>query len=97
MWPALRPQARFVFEIVDKESGENLFTNGTYTPEQIEVLNTEDSSKRTFSFLSEDDINLIVIASIGWETEVAKVVLKIDEEDILDLYVDTERDLRKLL
>ena len=85
------PPTSFVFEIVDKESGENLFTNGTYMPEQIEVLNTDDNSKRTFGFLSEDDINLIVIASIGWETEVAKVVLKIAGEDILNLYVDAER------
>ena len=85
------PPSGFVFEIVDKASGENLFTNGTYTPEQIEVLNTDDNSKRTFGFLSEDDINLIVIASIGWETEVAKVVVKIAGEDILDLYVDAER------
>ena len=85
------PPTSFVFELVDKDSGENLFTNGTYTPAQIEVLNTEDNSNRTFGFLSEDDINLVVIASIGWETEVAKVVLKIDGEDILDLYVDAER------
>ena len=85
------PPTSFVFEIVDKESGENLFTNGTYTPEQIEVLNTDDNSKRTFGFLSEDDINLIVIGSIGWETEVAKVVVKTAGEDILNLYVDTER------
>ena len=85
------PPNSFIFEIVDKESGENLFTNGTYTPEQIEVLNTEDNSKRNFGFLSEDEINLIGIGSIGWESEIADVVLKIGEEDILNLYVDAER------
>jgi hypothetical protein len=81
----------FVFEIVDQETGENLFTNGTYTPGQIEVLNSADNSKRDFSFIAENGRNLISIGSIGWETEIADVVLKIDGEDILNLYVDTER------
>jgi len=81
----------FVFEIVDQQTGENLFTNGTYTPGQIEVLNSADNSKRDFSFIADNDRNLISIGSIGWETEIADVVLKIDGEDILNLYVDTER------
>ena len=29
------PSQNFTFEIVDKISGENLFTNGTYEPEQV--------------------------------------------------------------
>jgi hypothetical protein len=81
----------FVFEIVDRDTGENLFTNGTYNPGQIQVLNVEDNSNREFDFISENNKNLIRIGSIGWESEIAEVVLKIGGEDILNLYVDTER------
>jgi hypothetical protein len=81
----------FVFEIVDRDTGENLFTNGTYNPGQIAVLNIEDNSNREFDFISENNKNLIRKGSIGWESEIAEVVLKIGGEDILNLYVDTER------
>lgn len=85
------PPRGFVFEIVDKESGENLFTNGTYAPEQIQVLNTSDNSKKQFTFLDENEINLIRIGSIGWESEIEEVELIIAGERILILYVDSER------
>ncbi len=85
------PPMGFTFEIVDKETGENLFTNGTYSSSQIQVLNIEDNSKRQFVFLDENDINLISIGSIGWDSKIAHVVLKIADNDILNLYVDSER------
>lgn len=85
------PPRSFVFNVVDKETGENLFTNGTYTPEQIQVTNVEDGTRRAYSFIDEDALNYIVIASIGWETEIANVLLTIDGDEILTLYVDAER------
>ena len=85
------PPIGFYFELVDKESGENLFTNGTYNPDDIEVLNVLDNSKKEFSFISEDDINIIQIGSIGWDSEIEEVILKVGDEIILNLYVDSER------
>ena len=85
------PPIGFAFELVDKDSGENLFTNGTYNPDNIEVLNVLDNSKREFSFISENEVNIIRIGSIGWETEIADVVLKVGDTIILNLYVDSER------
>ncbi len=85
------PPIGFAFELVDKESGENLFTNGTYNPDDIEVLNVLDNLKKEFSFISEDDINIIQIGSIGWDSEIADVVLKVGDAIILNLYVDSER------
>ena len=85
------PPIGFAFELVDKDSGENLFTNGTYNPDNIEVLNVLDNSKREFSFISENEVNIIRIGSIGWETEIAGVVLKVGDASILNLYVDSER------
>lgn len=85
------PPRGFAFELVDAESNENLFTNGTFDSDQIEVLNIDDNSRREFSFISENDLNIIQIGSIGWETEIAEVVLKVGDESILNLYVDSER------
>ena len=85
------PPHSFNFEVVDKASGENLFSNGTFSPDQIEVLNAADNSDLQFNFMDEDDINLISIYSIGWETEIVDVLLKISNTNILDLHVDAER------
>lgn len=85
------PPMPFAFELVDKDSGENLFTNGSYDPDDIEVLNVSDNSRREFVFISENELNIIQIGSIGWENEIAEVVLKVGDETILNLYVDSER------
>ena len=85
------PPMPFVFELVDKDSGENLFTNGSFDSDDIEVLNVNDNSRREFKFISENDFNIIQIGSIGWENEIAEVVLKVGDISILNLYVDSER------
>lgn len=85
------PPMPFAFELVDKDSGENLFTNGSYDPDDIEVLNVSDNSRREFVFISENELNIIQIGSIGWENEIVEVVLKVGDETILNLYVDSER------
>lgn len=74
---ALTPPQSFTFEIIDKTSGENLFTNGTYEPATISIIDVLDNNNPVeFTFISENDINLIEIGSIGWETET--VNLKFD-------------------
>ena len=85
------PPMPFAFELVDKDSGENLFTNGSYDSDDIEVFNVSDNSRREFVFISENELNIIQIGSIGWENEIAEVVLKVGDETILNLYVDSER------
>ena len=85
------PPMPFAFELVDKDSGENLFTNGSYDSDDIEVLNVSDNSRREFVFISENELNIIQIGSIGWKNEIAEVVLKVGDETILNLYVDSER------
>ncbi len=85
------PPRLFAFELVDKESGENLFTNGSYDADDIEFVNTNDNSRREFSFISENELNIIQIGSIGWENQIEDVVLKVGDKTILNLYVDSER------
>lgn len=47
------PPSPLFFELIDKETGENLFTNGTYDADQIEVTNSLDNSSIGFTFIDE--------------------------------------------
>ncbi|WP_158844191.1 hypothetical protein [Algibacter sp. L1A34] len=85
------PPESFSFEIVDKTNDENLFTNGTYHSQQITITNTLNNSPLEFTFISENNINLIQIGSIGWETEIVNLKIDISNIHIFDFYVDSER------
>jgi hypothetical protein len=86
------PPESFHFEIVDKTSGENLFTNGTYVAGDIKITNTLDNNAPVeFKFISENNINLIQIGSIGWKTEIVNLKFDISDNHIFDFYVDAER------
>jgi len=85
------PPEPFKFELVDKTTKENLFTNEILRSNQIEVINSIDNSIVEFTFIDENDINIIQINSIGWQTETVNVLIKISTEPILTLYVDAER------
>jgi hypothetical protein len=81
----------FFFEIIDKVTGENLFTNGTYEPDQIEIKNIVNNRDIEFTFIDEDDFNLIMIHSIGLKTETVNAEVIIGNDTIFSLYVDAER------
>lgn len=88
------PPQSFLFEIVDKTTGENLFTNGTYESGDIKVTNTLNNNARIdFTFISENDVNLIQVGSIGWETEIVNLNFTIADKHIFDLYVDADRKM----
>lgn len=79
------PPESFSFEIVDDISGENFFTNGTYNPAQIRIVNTLNNAQLEFSFIGENNINLIQISSIGWQTEIENKRIDISDEPISNL------------
>lgn len=85
------PPEAFLFEIVDTTTGENLFANGTFSSTQIEVTNTENSSPVEYSFIGENNANIIFINAIGWHTEKVNLSVKIAEITVFFLYVDAER------
>jgi hypothetical protein len=90
------PPESFNFEIVDKTSGENLFTNGTYNSEGISIINTLNNNESVeFTFISEDNINLIQVGSIGWQTEIVNLNISISDNHIFDFYVDAVRKTRE--
>lgn len=85
------PPSPFGFELLDKTSGENLFTNGTYEQSQIEVMNLNGAENIPFTFINENDLNIIQFSSIGWETGVTNFSLSVGSENIFEMYVDAER------
>ncbi|MEP5546197.1 hypothetical protein [Maribacter dokdonensis] len=88
------PPQSFSFEIVDKTSGENLFTNGTFNSNEITITdNLNNDEPIDFSFISENDINIIHISSIGWETETVNLEIHIANNHIFDFYIDAERKI----
>ncbi len=85
------PPVSFIFELVDSATGENLFTNGTYTAAEIEINNLNSDDIIAYTFIDENEVNLIQIASVGWESGVTNIALELDSERMVTLYVDAER------
>ncbi len=79
------------FELLDKTTGENLFTNGTFDPTDIEVLDLDNNNSSVqFTFNSENDINIINLGPFGWGTNIANYLLKVGDRNIFTLHVDAE-------
>lgn len=85
------PPSPFNFELIDKSTGENLFTNGIYNSDDIEIINISDNSKIEYFFNNENEINIIQIGSLGWKSEVVDCSLRINNSEILRLYVNAKR------
>jgi|SRR5690606_8861348 hypothetical protein len=80
------------FELLDKTTGENLFTNGTFDPADIEVLDLDNNNSSVqYTFESENDRNTINLGPFGWGTNIANYLLKVGEGDIFTLNVDAEQ------
>jgi len=87
------PPQSFHFEIIDQASGENLFTNNTFESDDIEIINSLNNETIEFSFISENELNIIQVNSIGWETEIVNLEVSIAENELFNFYVDAERKL----
>ncbi|MGB2761722.1 MAG: hypothetical protein WBC58_17305 [Maribacter stanieri] len=85
------PPNGFTFELVHKLTKENLFTNETFNSNEISVTNLIDNSNLEFDFIDENNLNLIQLSSIGWESEKVDVLINVSGIDILNLIVDAER------
>ena len=87
----MSPPMAFAFELVDKISGENLFTNGTFFENQIEVSDNTTNTLLDYHFINEDYLNVFFIYDIGWQTEIIDCTIKVAGEVIFTLYIDAER------
>ncbi|APU67928.1 hypothetical protein [Christiangramia flava] len=78
--------AGFIIELVDSETGENLFTNGTFEEDQLNLVKTSEDGEGSWSFISEDDVNLLSIATFEGVT----YSVQISGEEVFQVAVDAE-------
>lgn len=81
----------FNFELVDKTSGENLFTNGTFNSNDIKIINLKNKSNIEFTFIDENDNNIISINQIR-RTEIVICSIQISQENIFELFIHAEKN-----
>lgn len=79
------PPSPFTFVLVDKNTVENLFTNGTYDPSQIEFTD-KNNDILGFTFRPESG-NIIELWGFGVEKT---ITLKMSGQIIFALHVDAE-------
>ncbi|MCB9034747.1 MAG: hypothetical protein H6553_12975 [Chitinophagales bacterium] len=85
------PPNFFNFDIVDKTTGENLFTNGTYNESDVEITNLLDSTIYEYYNFNEYATNWLIFNGIGWQSEIVSLSVSIDGNHIFNFYVDAER------
>ncbi|MBO0321673.1 hypothetical protein J0X14_05155 [Muricauda sp. CAU 1633] len=81
------PPQPLLFEFVDANTGENLFDNETFMPEQIKVLDITENKLIEHTFTN----NQLTLNSFGWETEKIEYNIFISNNIIFSLKVEAER------
>ena len=85
------PPNYFNFEIKDKTTGENLYTIGSLQADQLKVFNAVTKVSMDYEFITENNLNIIVLNSVGWKTEKTTVTFELKEGMSFNFYVDAER------
>ena len=85
------PPNPFQFEILDKNSAENLYVLGELSPNDLKVYESNSGVPREFSFIEENGFNIISIHSIGWETEKVELTLELSKDLLFTLDVEAKR------
>jgi hypothetical protein len=85
------PPNAFNFEILDKTTGENLYSNGSLKANQLKVYNAITKTPLEYTFIDENNLNIITLYSVGWQTEKITVTFELKEGLFFNFYVDAER------
>lgn len=73
----------FQVEIVDAITNENVFTNGTYTQNQLQIT-TLNSTSFDYNFYSENNLNIISI-SPAWDKGTFETTIKLGPDIIIPI------------
>ncbi|MBS2211047.1 hypothetical protein KEM09_06525 [Carboxylicivirga mesophila] len=87
----MTPPKAFVFNMVDNGSGENLFTNGTFSIDDIQIKDVITQKSIEFDFIDENNLGYINLYSVGWQTEVVNCYVYHDDDVLFTFYVDAVR------
>lgn len=85
------PPPEFNFDLLDAQTGNNIFTFGQYTTDALKVKN-QNNQNVDFK-LSEDPQrqNIIILQGLGWQTEKTTVSFYLNNTKVFDFYIDAER------
>ncbi len=89
--PCFTPPEPFYFEIKDATTDENIFTSGAANSSDLKLINESTGENMEFDFISENDVNIVMINSIGWKTETVSAKLLLNDDEIFTLMVDADR------
>jgi hypothetical protein len=89
--PCFSPPRTLYFEILDKSTGGNVFTNGSFNRNEIVIVDLDNQEQVEFAFIDGTGFDMISISAIGWETEAVNYAINVGSERIFELYVDAER------
>ncbi|QGK74666.1 hypothetical protein [Flavobacterium sp. SLB02] len=78
----------FAFQILDKNTGENVFSNKTYNPKKITVKNLDSDDVIPHHFVSDNDLDIIVLENVGRESENINYSVNVGDKRIFELHVD---------
>ena len=65
--------------------------NETFDSRKIKVINLKDNNAVEFDFVSKDNLDVIQINSIGWQTEKVNAQVSVSDVNIFNLVVDATR------
>jgi hypothetical protein len=78
----------FAFQILDKNTGENVFSNKTYDPEKITVKNLDSKDLVQHHFISDNNLDIIVLENVGRESDNINYSINVNDKSIFELHVD---------
>ncbi len=81
--------AVLTFELIDKDSRENLFENGTFDPKK-EVTIIDLNQNKTIQSDFVDSLNRLSL-SFGWESSSLKYAINIEGKNVCEIYVVTQK------
>jgi len=84
------PPPEFIFELIDIKTGENLFTNGTLASKDI-IVKDENNADVSYQFITENNLDVINLSSIGWNTEISNYKLTIGANLTIDFKLVIEK------
>jgi len=84
------PHPSFIFEFIDKDNGENLFTNKTFDVDKVSVTD-KDGKSHEFELMTEDDINVLILRTVGLDLEPNTYTIKLNEKTSVKFDLDIDK------
>ena len=83
------PPPVFLFKVVNKASGENLYTNGTLNSDDIKITD-ENGKQLQYTFITENNVNLLQADEFGWDSNISTYYIDPGNGIKIDIALNSE-------